>query len=202
MWVETMHGVTCGAWESRKKRMCGRAPARGHRGDWYGGGTIWLCETHSEQAAEGMIDAAGGIVVAAVAVIDGDGPLMSDAALAEYAAANPEPEFPVEAKPAPVPHVYVIERDRWVKIGKSINIPSRLKSLQNGGATMPDGMIIGPFDLLFTIPADCEAELHQRFSAYRDRGEWFWHVGEVAAWTAEMRRASPAPIKPAATSTQ
>ncbi|MFC7502148.1 GIY-YIG nuclease family protein [Nocardioides sp. CPCC 206347] len=196
VWVQVVAGVRCGAWDAREEQMCRRNPARDNNGDWYGGGTFWLCDSHADQAADGMIDEAGGIAVAAIAVIDGDGPLMSDTALAEYAAANPEEPFsPVAARPRPVSHVYVIERGRWVKIGKSADIPSRLKSLKNGGATMPDGMVIGPFELLFTIPYDCEADLHQRFSAYRDRGEWFWHEGEVAEWTSEMRRTSLAPIK-------
>ncbi|MFT4264746.1 MAG: GIY-YIG nuclease family protein [Nocardioides sp.] len=192
--IQDVSGVTCGAWEPIEKQMCRRSPAGGHLGDWYGGGTIWLCDPHAERAADGMIDAAGDIVVAAVAVIDGDGPLMSDAALAEYAAANPEPP-PLEPRAPRIPQVYVIERGRWVKIGKSVDVPSRLKVLKNGGSTMPDGMVIGPFNLLFTIPHDCETELHQRFSVYRDRGEWFRHEGEVAEWTAGMRRNAQAPFK-------
>jgi hypothetical protein len=52
-----------------------------------------------------------------------------------------------------------------VKIGRSSNITKRLAQLQSASAE--------PVALLHTIAGDVEAELHEKLSRHRVRGEWF-----------------------------
>lgn len=66
------------------------------------------------------------------------------------------------------PHTYLVgaEGSPLVKIGYTSGSPlKRLASLQTG---QPMTLI-----LLWSLPADIESELHERFAAFRVRGEWF-----------------------------
>ena len=81
-----------------------------------------------------------------------------------------EPVMPprkVKARPI-TPHTYLVgaEGSPLVKIGYTGGVPlKRLASLQTG---QPMAL-----SLLWSIPVDIEDELHERFAAYRVRGEWF-----------------------------
>jgi len=52
-----------------------------------------------------------------------------------------------------------------IKIGKTVDIKTRLQTLMCGAGVM--------LEILVVIPADIERELHQKFSHLRVRGEWF-----------------------------
>jgi hypothetical protein len=63
-------------------------------------------------------------------------------------------------------YVYFISDGERVKIGRSVNIESRLNALQTSTAV--------PLKLLAAIPGGGrERELHRRFAHLRIRGEWF-----------------------------
>ena len=67
-------------------------------------------------------------------------------------------------------NVYIIQGDRYFKIGVSKDVNSRLVAL--------DATLL-PFELkiIATLPTDrafeLESSLHERFSLQRVRGEWF-----------------------------
>lgn len=64
-----------------------------------------------------------------------------------------------------------------VKIGYAVDPERRLRQLQTGSPHR--------LELRRTVcPATMaqEAELHRRFAAYRDHGEWFRLTGDVAEW--------------------
>jgi len=56
-----------------------------------------------------------------------------------------------------------------IKIGRTNDVPGRLKSLQTGA-----GAILAT---LAVIPSDVESKLHKKFAAFRRHGEWFEDVG-------------------------
>ncbi|UOR07475.1 GIY-YIG nuclease family protein [Hymenobacter aerilatus] len=64
-------------------------------------------------------------------------------------------------------YTYVIEAEglNMVKIGRAINVRSRLKQLQTGSPAK--------LYLLYSVAEDIEAELHQLLRFYRAEGEWF-----------------------------
>jgi hypothetical protein len=78
-----------------------------------------------------------------------------------------KPARRVEPKPK-TPHTYLVgaEGSPLVKIGYTSGAPlKRLASLQTGQPMT--------LSLLWSLPVDIENELHERFAAYRVRGEWF-----------------------------
>lgn len=82
----------------------------------------------------------------------------------------------VRAKPERGPSViYFIERENLIKIGFTTNLTRRLKAIARG-SSMPDGMTIGPVQLLAVEPGDIslETRLHRRFDRSRvGNTEWF-----------------------------
>lgn len=70
--------------------------------------------------------------------------------------------------------VYVAGFGSYVKIGITTNLDSRMAQLQT-----PEPMMV--YALLDGWAAE-ERELHERFSEYRLRGEWFRRDGQLAAW--------------------
>lgn len=80
------------------------------------------------------------------------------------------------AAPSPTAgFVYYAERCGFVKIGKAVNVQSRLRSIALGGIVMPPGVQPGPVTLLATHAGGLIAERanHERFHADRVAGEWF-----------------------------
>lgn len=73
-------------------------------------------------------------------------------------------------------YVYVISSGKYVKIGWSRNVRSRLFGLQ---ASNPETIFVHAI-----IPAteEAEIELHQRFSKQRRRYEWFNREGSLQSW--------------------
>jgi hypothetical protein len=76
-----------------------------------------------------------------------------------------------------------------IKIGISDDLPRRLSKMQ---ADCPFEMIV-----LGIMPGGVEEEmaLHERFSAFRIRGEWFWPARELANYVSDLnppeRRETP-----------
>lgn len=66
-----------------------------------------------------------------------------------------------------------------IKIGKSINPESRLKSLQTGRA---DRLLLKKI-----INGDKESELHARFKHLRDSGEWFRFENELVQFLGDTK---------------
>ena len=73
----------------------------------------------------------------------------------------------VSELPLPPMNTYVIGQmgTRMVKIGKTVNVPSRLRELQTGN---PNRLRV-----MRVIPFDCERRMHMRFAHLRRSGEWF-----------------------------
>jgi hypothetical protein len=70
-----------------------------------------------------------------------------------------------------------------VKIGRAIDVASRLKSLQTGT----------PHELrtLLVLNGDREMEMHGRFSKHRIRGEWFHWCDEIRQFIDDNFEARP-----------
>lgn len=84
---------------------------------------------------------------------------------------------------------YAVQREGWVKIGKTAQLDVRLRILRlNGpnGAGMvshPAAMDYGqPLLLLHTWPGDVEHPLHVRWRDRHAAGEWFLPDAAMAAW--------------------
>lgn len=79
--------------------------------------------------------------------------------------------------------VYVIKRKgaRLVKIGVTRQLDRRMRALATGAGA--------ELELLVAFPGEREDErtLHDRFDAYRKRGEWFEYAGPIERWVKEMR---------------
>lgn len=73
--------------------------------------------------------------------------------------------------------VYVVGFDRFVKIGMSADVSQRLAAIQDW---LP--VKIKVHQIFVGEGRKCETALHQRFSQYRLRGEWFNGEGDLAAW--------------------
>lgn len=80
-------------------------------------------------------------------------------------------------------YVYVLREGGFVKIGRSINPAQRVLAYNVHSPR--------PMEVIACLPPSVanEADLHKRFSAYRERGEWFRIEGDLAAWLSEIRRA-------------
>lgn len=65
-----------------------------------------------------------------------------------------------------------------VKIGRSINVATRLRGMQTPA----------PMELLVSVPewAVSEAQAHTRFAGQRSHGEWFHFSDEMAQWIADL----------------
>lgn len=78
--------------------------------------------------------------------------------------AEPTPKKPVEQ----VGYIYLVKSNQYYKIGRSKNVPERVKQL---------GLITHPVDLVCKARVQpvikIEADLHEQFSYARYRGEWF-----------------------------
>lgn len=85
--------------------------------------------------------------------------------------------------------VYFIERDGFIKIGVTSNLRNRLHALSRGGQ-MPEGMTVGPVDLLATMPGNISNEswLHRKFAQHRiPRTEWFYPADELTAFISGLK---------------
>lgn len=83
--------------------------------------------------------------------------------------------------------VYFYAAAEFVKIGRSIDVAKRIKTL---AGTKADGVDVRAGSLLGTIPGGSyvEHELHLRFRPHRVAGEWFAHepiADDIAALIAE-----------------
>lgn len=67
------------------------------------------------------------------------------------------------------PGVYIIFAQGWTKIGRASDVARRL---HEHATSIPRGFKLVAV-LLTDEPAALETELHQRYSSYRRRGEWF-----------------------------
>jgi Meiotically up-regulated gene 113 len=80
------------------------------------------------------------------------------------------------------PCVYFAAREGYVKIGSTIDLAARIRTIA-AGASMLQGMTAGPVTLLATMPGGFKEEkaLHKRFSHLRvDPGrEWFVYAGKL-----------------------
>lgn len=89
----------------------------------------------------------------------------------------------VERKAFGGSQVYVIKRKgaRLVKIGVTRQLERRMRALATGAGA--------ELELLVAFPGERgdEQMLHDRFAAYRKRGEWFEYAGPVERWVKEMR---------------
>jgi hypothetical protein len=84
-------------------------------------------------------------------------------------------------------HTYVVQRERWVKIGatdmprRRINELSRVAWAQH--IVFPPEMDwTAPLTTLIVVPRNVEHELHQRFRDQHVVGEWFHPGGALKAW--------------------
>jgi hypothetical protein len=85
---------------------------------------------------------------------------------------------------------YVLQRQGWVKIGKTSNLPERLGVLRRstpGCVTKhPDEMDwTEPLLVLLVIDGDVEHDLHERFASDYVTGEWFLPGPTLRAWLLE-----------------
>jgi hypothetical protein len=76
--------------------------------------------------------------------------------------------------------VYFVSFNKWVKIGFSSDIWTRVEKLD----CLPE-----PVVLLALVPGtrQLEWELHDRFSKYHSYAEWFSHEGKLAAHIQKLR---------------
>lgn len=93
--------------------------------------------------------------------------------------------------------VYFVRREGLIKIGVTTNLTARMKSIGKG-SSMPQGMTVGPVELLTTTPGDShfEHKLHDQFSDDRVPGtEWFHPTPRLLRLIARyQRRASDAAL--------
>lgn len=82
--------------------------------------------------------------------------------------------------------VYFARCDRFIKIGCSDNVKSRIVTL-NTASPLPIELVA-----VITLPYDegmrFEAELHERFRALRHRGEWFRSDEPLTSYLAELSK--------------
>lgn len=89
--------------------------------------------------------------------------------------------------------VYFAAREGFVKIGRTANITKRIHDIGKGSC-MPQGMSVGPVNLLATILCDCrergcvrERHFHERFVDKWLEGEWFIFDAELAAFVGSLK---------------
>lgn len=78
----------------------------------------------------------------------------------------------------PVSYIYIVQADRQVKIGYSRDPMKRLSEIQVG--TPVHCFIAAQFEVFAEEVLACERLLHDFFSGYRLRGEWFEMRGRAA----------------------
>jgi hypothetical protein len=90
-------------------------------------------------------------------------------------------------------HTYVVQRQGWVKIGKTSQIDTRLRVLRlNGpnGAGMvahPEAMDYGqPLILLALVEGDLEHQWHMDWRACHAAGEWFLPDSAMRDWLKKL----------------
>ena len=78
--------------------------------------------------------------------------------------------------------VYVLEAENGlVKIGYSVT-PEKRERISQTHSPVRVRMIA-----FWKADQDEEFDLHRRFEDYREHGEWFRYVGEIAAWVDRVR---------------
>jgi Meiotically up-regulated gene 113 len=84
--------------------------------------------------------------------------------------------------------VYFVERDGFVKIGRTSNLEKRIHDIGKGSC-MPQGMSVGPVQLLAAIYCACdgkgcvrERHFHQKFRSQWLEGEWFLFDRVIASF--------------------
>jgi hypothetical protein len=87
----------------------------------------------------------------------------------------------------PPGQTYVMQRQGFVKIGKSKHPATRLKELRAINRQCyiitPAAMdCTEPIFLLFTLPDDMEHALHERFARCHVEGEWFLPDTDMRDW--------------------
>lgn len=85
--------------------------------------------------------------------------------------------------------IYFVRREGLIKIGTTTQLAKRVKAISRGSC-MPNGMTIGPVEVLATMPGDrnIEEHLHRRFAEVRFQGEWFHETPELLALVARLQR--------------
>lgn len=88
-----------------------------------------------------------------------------------------------------VSKVYLVRCGRYVKIGRSVDIASRLRAIQS----------LNPHPLklvaLLTGGHELEQAIHRRFAYLRHQDEWFRWDRAIALWIKECARTgTPAPV--------
>ena len=83
-------------------------------------------------------------------------------------------------------YVYFVMSDGFIKIGVSAQLRLRLADLQTGNPR--------PLEVLHTLEGTEETEhiLHERFSAHRIQGEWFYPVPELLTLIRESQKSRAA----------
>lgn len=81
--------------------------------------------------------------------------------------------------------IYFVKADRYVKIGFASNVKNRMITLQTDHYEQ--------LTLLHSMPGDKidEATLHNDFSSYHHRGEWFLFMGKLKDYIDYLRSAAP-----------
>lgn len=87
-----------------------------------------------------------------------------------------------QGKHCPQVSTYIVRNPATglLKIGKSVDVESRVKSLEIGAGTS--------LELLYTVPVDVESQLHKEFSEIRVFGEWFTDDGSIRNWITECQQ--------------
>jgi hypothetical protein len=82
---------------------------------------------------------------------------------------------------------YVVQRQGWVKIGMTSNLPERLSVLRRGTpgcvTKHPAGMDWAePLILILVFQRDIEHDLHERWADQHVAGEWFLPDAAMRSW--------------------
>lgn len=71
---------------------------------------------------------------------------------------------------------YFVQRQEWVKIGRTNNLAARLAALRSNASSVriPSAMRTdAPLNLQFVIEGDVEHGMHRYFARWHVTGEWF-----------------------------
>ena len=89
--------------------------------------------------------------------------------------------------------VYFAAREGFVKIGRTSNIQKRMHDIGKGSC-MPQGMSVGPVQVLAVIYCDCtekgcvrETHFHEKFRDQWLEGEWFLLDDELASFIGGLK---------------